>query len=50
MLLAIAAPAQSLFSTPDWVTVGLVLSIVGSFFLATAILFRHPHSLVREHF
>jgi len=50
MLLAIAAPAQSLFATPDWVTVGLVLSIVGSFFLANAILFRHPRSLVREHF
>ena len=35
---------------PDWVVVGLVLSLVGSFFLANAILFRHPRSLVREHF
>jgi hypothetical protein len=35
---------------PDWVAVGLVLSIVGGFLLANAILFRHPRDLVTEHF
>lgn len=35
---------------PDWFGVGLVLSIVGGFLLANAILFRHPRDLVQEHF
>jgi hypothetical protein len=35
---------------PDWVTLGLVLSVVGSFLLGNAILFRHPRDLVRERF
>jgi hypothetical protein len=34
----------------DWVALGLVLSIAGSFLLANAILMRHPRDLVREHF
>src|SRR5690349_16829017 len=35
---------------PDWVTLGLVLAVVGSFLLGNAILFRHPRDLVRERF
>lgn len=35
---------------PDWVTVGLILAVVGSFLLGNAILFRHPRQLVRERF
>ncbi len=46
---AVQESTQSL-AQPDWIVVGLVLAIVGSFFLANAILFRHPRSLVREHF
>jgi len=46
--------ASSLLSTdpvlPDWFGIGLVLSIVGGFLLANAILFRHPRNLVAEHF
>lgn len=34
----------------DWVALGLVLAIAGSFLLANAILLRHPRDLVREHF
>jgi hypothetical protein len=34
----------------DWVSVGLVLSIVGSFLLANSILFRHPRQMVQDHF
>lgn len=35
---------------PDFVTVGLVLAVVGAFLLGNAILFRHPRDLVRERF
>lgn len=34
----------------DWFGVGLVLTIVGGFLLANAILFRHPRTLVAAHF
>jgi len=34
----------------DWFGVGLVTSIVGGFLLANSILFRHPRTLVEEHF
>lgn len=46
-----AGPALLQGSPPlDWVGVGIVLSVVGGFLLANAILFRHPKSLVEEHF
>jgi hypothetical protein len=35
---------------PDWIAIGLVLSLVGSFLLGNAILFRHPRALVEEFF
>jgi hypothetical protein len=35
---------------PDWTTLGLVLSGLGSFLLGNAILFRRPRELVRERF
>jgi hypothetical protein len=35
---------------PDWMGIGLVLAIVGSFLLANSILFRHPRQLVVERF
>lgn len=35
---------------PDFVTVGLLLAVVGSFLLGNAILFRHPRDMVRERF
>lgn len=41
---------DGLVREPDWTTLGLILSIVGSFLLANAILFRNPRSLVREHY
>lgn len=34
----------------DWFGIGLVLTIVGGFLLANAILFRHPRVLVAAHF
>ncbi len=37
-------------SPPDWMGIGLVLAIVGSFLLANSILFRHPRHLVVERF
>lgn len=49
--LAPALPAGGdLAPGTDWGAVGLVLSIVGSFLLANAILFRHPRTLVADHF
>lgn len=38
------------FGSPDWVGIGLVLAVVGSFLLANSILFRHPRELVQERF
>lgn len=46
----LAGPPDSGFADPDWLAVGLVLAIVGSFLLANSILFRHPRQLVRERF
>ena len=43
-------PLPSVFETPDWRAVGLVMSILGSFLLANAILFRHPRKMVEELF
>jgi hypothetical protein len=40
----------ALGAEPDWQCVGLVLSLVGSFLLGNAILFRHPRQLVAELF
>ncbi len=48
MPLAGSAPLDS--APPDWFGVGLVLAIVGGFLLANSILFRHPRTLVEEHF
>ena len=44
-LLAYEPPAV-LLDVPDWAAVGLVMSILGSFLLANAILFRHPRTMV----
>lgn len=41
---------DALGAEPDWQSVGLVLSLVGSFLLGNAILFRHPRQLVEELF
>jgi hypothetical protein len=41
---------DALGAEPDWQSVGLVLSLVGSFLLGNAILFRHPRQLVAELF
>ncbi|QDU85355.1 hypothetical protein Pla163_24830 [Planctomycetes bacterium Pla163] len=35
---------------PDWVVVGLVLAIAGTFLLANAILFRDPREMLRDAF
>ena len=43
------APAE-LFERTDWHAVGLVASVLGSFLLANAILFRHPRTMVEELF
>ena len=43
-------PLSSVFERPDWRAVGLVMSILGSFLLANAILFRHPRKMVEELF
>jgi len=47
-LALVSAPGS--LAEQDWVSVGLVLSILGSFLLANSILFRHPRQLVEEHF
>ena len=41
---------ESVLAHPDWMGIGLVLAIVGSFLLANSILFRHPRQLVVERF
>jgi hypothetical protein len=48
-----AAPAEGAASdavAPDWIAIGLVLSVVGAFLLGNAILLRHPRSLVESYF
>ena len=42
-----AVPAEG---APDWIAIGLVLSVVGAVLLGNAILLRHPRSLVEESF
>lgn len=42
--------AEDPLAHPDWMGIGLVLAIVGSFLLANSILFRHPRQLVVERF
>jgi hypothetical protein len=50
-ILVTSSPAtESSFTNPDWLAIGLVLAIVGSFLLANSILFRHPRQLIRERF
>lgn len=44
-----AAPA-GLAPPPDWIGLGLTLSIVGCFLLATAILTRSPRDLIEQRF
>ena len=46
----LATPLLFEASPADWFGEGLVLSIVGGFLLANAILFRHPRNLVEDHF
>lgn len=49
---AVAAvfPPQGGSGEPDWIAIGLVLSVVGAFLLGNAILFRNPRTLVEEFF
>jgi len=35
---------------PDWIAIGLVLSVVGAFLLGNAILLHHPRTLVESYF
>ena len=49
-MLFLAPAAQGLFSEPDWVSLGLVSSIVGCFLIANSILFEHPRRLVENYF
>ena len=44
--LLLLEPTTLLGDRPDWTAVGLVMSILGSFLLANAILFRHPRTMV----
>lgn len=47
---AVAFSAQGSAAEPDWIAIGLVLSVVGAFLLGNAILFRNPRTLVEEFF
>jgi hypothetical protein len=47
---AIEAGSESGDAGPDWIAVGLVLALLGTFLLGNAILFRHPRTLVEEFF
>lgn len=58
-VLLLASPAASpsllraetpLLGEPDWISLGLVLAIVGGFLIANAILWRHPRAMIRSHF
>jgi len=48
--LAALFPPQGGAGEPDWIAIGLVLSVVGAFLLGNAILFRNPRTLVEEFF
>ena len=45
-----AAFAAKTSGEPDWTVIGLVLSVLGSFLLGNAVLYRHPRALVEEFF
>ena len=45
-----SAPPGADWVAPDWVAIGLVLTLLGAFLLGNAILFRHPRTLVEEFF
>jgi hypothetical protein len=49
-MIAFPSPETVADLEPDFVTVGLLLDVVGAFLLGNAILFRHPRDLVRERF
>lgn len=49
-MFALAALPHIRFDGPDWVSLGLVSSIVGSFLIANSILFEHPRRLVERYF
>jgi hypothetical protein len=49
-MVVLAAVPHLQFEGPDWVSLGLVSSIVGSFLIANSILFEHPRRLVGRYF
>jgi hypothetical protein len=49
-LLGSNAIVPDVLRQPDWVVVGLVLAIAGTFLLANAILFRDPREMLRDAF
>ncbi len=50
LLLGTAGAEPDLVQEPDWVAVGLVLLLGGTFLLGNSLLFRHPRELVAERF
>lgn len=49
-LLGLSASVPDVLRQPDWIVVGLVLAIAGTFLLANAILFRDPREMLRDAF
>jgi len=47
---AVAFSTLEIAGEPDWIALGLVLSVLGSLLLGNAILFRNPRTLVEEFF
>ena len=47
---AVAISTLEIAGEPDWIALGLVLSVLGSLLLGNAILFRNPRTLVEEFF
>lgn len=45
-----SASTADVLRQPDWVVVGIVLAIAGTFLLANAILFRDPREMLRDAF
>ena len=45
-----AGPLTQEAAGPEWTGIGLMLCIVGCFLLANGILFRHPRTMVAQHF